>query len=201
MLKKSMLFTAVLALVLLLTVAQLALAQQDVAPAPTLSTPQQGTGGTQSPGGGEGQSTAPDPSGQNDAIRTKPAEAGAKSTPPNNSSGLLMHLNRNNELVIDCPAVSSALLANPGLTQPEQVGLQELSQLCASGGFPPTTNTNGGSGGGSTQPNSNGPTGTTQPQQSQGTSTTPANDGGSNAANPSGTPPSNPPQRSAAVYP
>lgn len=199
MLKKSMLFAAVLALVLLLAIAQLALAQQDMAPAPSLGTPGQDTGGTQSPGGGEGQSMSPDPSGHNDASQTQPA-AGAKGTPPNNSSGLLMHLNRNNELVIDCPAVSHALLANPGLTQPEQVGLQELSQLCASGGFPPTTNTNGGGGGGSTQPSSNGTTGTTQPQQSQGTST-PANDGGTNnAASPSGTP-SNPPQRSAGVYP
>src|SRR5215213_10947847 len=172
MLKKSMLFAAVLTLVLLLAIAQLALAQQDMAPAQSLNTPRQDTSGTQTPGGrggGEGQSTAPDPSGQNDASRSQPA-AGAKGTPPDTSSALLMRLNRNNELVIDCPAVSAELAqlkatpANAAQSQAALVGTEELSRLCADGGFPAATG-----GGGSTQPSSNGTTGTTQPQQSQDT--------------------------------
>jgi hypothetical protein len=161
-----MLLAATVALVLLLAIAQLAMAQQDMAPAQSLNTPQLDTDETQTAGGGEGegQSTAPDPSGQNEASQTQPA-AGAKGNPSDTSSDLLMQLNQNNKLVIDCPAVSDKLSqlkatpANDPQTQAALIGAEVLSQLCADGGFKPSNNageTNGSS------PNG---TGSTQPQQ------------------------------------
>ena len=162
-----MLLAAMVALVLLLAIAKLALAQQGGVPTRLVNTTQQDTGGTQS--AGEGQSTAV-PSGQNDASQTQPAP-GAKGTLPN-APALLMHLNRNNELVIDCPAVSDKLAqlkATPPNQEPQPqaqaalVGAEELSRLCADGGFRPSNN--GGEANGSS-PNG---TGSTQPQQSQRT--------------------------------
>ena len=186
MLKKVL--TVVATLGLLLATAQLALAQQDPTQ-PVQEAPQQNAGGTQ-PSGAVQQPAPADTAGQNQP------PTGSQS-PPSSATNTprFMSLDKNNQLVIDCPAVSNAL-ANPGLTQPEQVGLQEMSQLCANGGFAPTTNT---SGGGSNQPSSNGTGTTQQPQPSQSTST-PANNGGTNGASPSGTP-SNPPQQSVAAYP
>src|SRR5215213_8429825 len=163
-----MLLAAMAALVLLLAIAQLAIAQQDMAPAQSLNAPQQGTGGTQTAGGGggEGQSTAaPDPSGHDDAGQTQPA-AGAKGTTPSTSSDLLMQLNQDDELVIDCPAVADKLAqleatpANDPQTQAALVGAEELARLCADGGFKPSDNA--GEANGSSP---NGGTGSTQPQQ------------------------------------
>ena len=95
-------------LVLLLVTAQLALAQQDT------TTPSQYSGTPQQQ-------------------QTQPA-AGSQSSP--SDAGSSMHLNKNNELVINCPTVSS------GSTQTDQ----QAAQLCADSGYKPAT-----SSGGSTQ--------------------------------------------------
>ena len=93
-------------LVLLLVTAQLALAQQDTTtPSQTSGTPQQ--------------------------QQTQPA-AGSQSSP--SGTGASMRLNKNNELLIDCPTVSS------GSTQTDQ----QAAQLCADSGYKPA-NTSGGS--------------------------------------------------------
>jgi len=106
-------------LVLLLVTAQLALAQQDTTtPSQYSATPQQQyTSGAPSSTGGQ----------------TQPA-AGSQSSP--SAAGSSMHLNKNNELVINCPTVSS------GSTQTDQ----QAAQLCADSGYKPAD-----SSGGSTQ--------------------------------------------------
>lgn len=192
MLKKVL--TVIATLGLLLATAQLALAQQDTTQPVQEGPQQQNAGGTQPSGVVQQPTTPADTAGQNPG-QNQPS-LGPQSPPSSTTTTpKFMSLDKNNQLVIDCPAVSNAL-ANPGLTQPEHLGLQELWQLCANGGFAPTTNTNGG---GSNQPGSNGPAPTPQPQQSQSAST-PAGDGGTNGASPNGAP-SNPPQQSVAVYP
>ena len=95
--------------VLLLVSAQLALAQQDTTtPSQTSGTPQQ-----------QYASDTPTTGGQ-----TQPA-GGSQSSP--SDTGSPMHLNKNDELVIDCPTVSS------GSTQTDQ----EAAQLCAASGYKP----------------------------------------------------------------
>ena len=113
--KKQLIALAII-LVLLLATAQLALAQQDTTtPSQTSGTPQQ-----------QSTSDTPTTGGQ-----TQPA-AGSQSSP--STTGAPMHLNQNNELVIDCPTVSS------GSTQTDQ----QASQLCADSGYKPA-NSSGGS--------------------------------------------------------
>jgi hypothetical protein len=183
MLKKVMALVAIL--VLVLATAQLALAQQYPTP-PVQETPQQrDTSGTQPTGAG--QTTPADTAAGQSPGQDQPA-TGSQSSP--SPAAGLMSLNQNGQLVIDCPAVSNAL-AQPGLTQTEQVELQELSLLCADGGFVPANS------GGGNQPSPNGTDATQQPQQSQDTST-PSDGGGNNGLGPNDTS-SNPPQRSVAA--
>ena len=94
-------------LVLLLVTAQLALAQQDT------TTPSQYSGTPQQQ-------------------QTQPAAGGSQSSP--SGTGASMRLNKNNELIIDCPTVSS------GSTQTDQ----QAAQLCADSGYKPA-NSSGGS--------------------------------------------------------
>jgi hypothetical protein len=184
MLKKVMALVAIL--VLVLATAQLALAQQYPTP-PVQETPQQrDTSGTQPTGAG--QTTPADTAAGQSPGQDQPATPGSQSSP--SPAAGLMFLNQNGQLLIDCPAVSNAL-AQPGLTQTEQVELQELSQLCADGGFVPANS------GGGNQPSPNGTDATQQPQQSQDTST-PPDGGGNNGLGPNDTS-SNPPQRSVAA--
>ena len=171
-------------LVLLLASAQLALAQQY--PTQSMQAPQQqDTGGTQPTGAGQPTQAAPagQPAGQN-AAQNQPATGPQNSTPSSND---LTHLDPNNNLVIDCPAVSNRLAqleaASPG-TDPQTLSaltqVEELSRLCGDGGFNPS---NGGGANNnnneSSSPNGTGPTQQSQ-QQSQGTST-PSNGGGNNS--------------------
>ena len=162
MLKKATILATAIAL--LLATAQLALAQQDTVGTPTA---------------GEGQTTPADTSGQNPS-QTQPA-VGSQDSP--SSVAGLMHLNKSNELVVDCTAVSNELAqlqaapANDSQSQAELVGAENLSQLCAESGFTPS------SGGGGTGSGLDG-TGSTPPQQSQSGST-PSNSEGNNGSNPS----------------
>ena len=136
-------------LVLVLAAAPLALAQQ------------QGTGINQSVR--DAQVTGPNNSApQYTDPQTQPTGGGSQSSPSLTAG--LMSLDQNNQLVIDCPAVSNAL-AQPGLTQTEQTQLQDLARLCSDSGFAPAT------GGGGTQPSSS-DTGSTQPSQAQATHVT-----------------------------
>jgi hypothetical protein len=190
MLKKVMALVAIL--VLVLATAQLALAQQYPAQPvqqPVQETPQQrDTSGTQPIGAGQ-TTPADTPAGQSPG-QDQPATPGSQSSP--SPAAGLMFLNQNGQLLIDCPAVSNAL-AQPGLlTQTEQVELQELSQLCADGGFVPANS------GGGNQPSPNGTDATQQPQQSQGT-LTPSDGGGNNGLGPNDTSSNPPPQRSVAA--
>ena len=114
MLKKAIILASALALLLAST--QLALAQQDAQPTQVQATHQdisgmqQGTGGpqtagdTQAPPAGASQAAALDPSPQNMIPDTPPAG-------PDHSA--LMHLNKDNELVVDCAAVDEALSQRP----------------------------------------------------------------------------------------
>jgi ABC-type oligopeptide transport system substrate-binding subunit len=136
-------------LVLVLGAAPLALAQQ------------QGTGINQSVR--DAQVTGPSNSSPQYADpqytdpRTQPTGGGTQSRPSPTAG--LTSLDQNNQLVIDCPGVSSAL-AQSGLTQAEQTQLQDLERLCTDSGFTPASS------GGGTQPSSS-DTGSTQPSQSQ----------------------------------
>ena len=145
-------------LVLVLGAAPLALAQQ--------SSGTQPAGGAQLPASHQTQPT-------NSSTQPAPGSQQGSLSP---TAGL-MSLNRNNQLVIDCPAVSKAL-AQPGLTQAEQTGLQDLAQLCKVGGFAPANSGEGN------QPSSNG-TGSTPPQQSQ-SATTPTNTMGNSGSSMNG---------------
>jgi hypothetical protein len=179
MLKKVLILASVVALVL--ASAQLALAQQDSQPGQVQATHNdvsgmQGTGGsqtagdTQAPPEGASQAAALDPSPQNMIPGTAPAGP---------DHGALMHLNNNNELVVDCTAVDGALsrrqqsapTSTDSQSQAELTGLQELSQLCAESGFSTSTSPTAQP---QQQPQQSGsttsPTGTssTQPQQNIG---------------------------------
>jgi hypothetical protein len=89
---------------------------------------------------------------------TQPAARGTQSTPSATSG--LTSLNQNNQLVIDCPGVSNALAqSSSGLTQTDQSQLQRLERLCTDSGYAPAD-----SGGGGTQPSTNG-TSSTQGSQ------------------------------------
>lgn len=102
-------------LVLLLVTAQLALAQQDT------TTPSQTSGAPQQ----QYASDTPTTGGQ-----TQPA-GGSQSSPSDAGSPML--LNKDNQLVIDCPTVSS------GSTQTDQ----EAAQLCAASGYNPADSSGG----------------------------------------------------------
>ena len=136
-------------LVLVLATAPLALAQQ------------QGTGINQSvrdaqvagPNNSAPQYTDP----QYTDPQTQPTGGGSQSSPSPTAG--LMSLDQNNQLVIDCPAVSNTL-AQSGLTQAEQTQLQDLARLCADSGFVPASSGEGN------QPSSS-DTGSTQPSQTQ----------------------------------
>jgi hypothetical protein len=190
MLKKVLILASVLALVL--ASAQLALAQQDAQPAQVQATHQdmsgtQGTGGPQTTG--DTQTTPPTGASQAAALDPSPRSmipdappAGASQAAGTNHDGL-MHLNNNNELVVDCAAVDEALsqlaAINDNLAQPQGTppptdlrsqaaltGLKELSQLCADSGFVPASS-------GRAAPSTPSPTDaspTTQPQDSGSTS-------------------------------
>jgi hypothetical protein len=176
MLKKAIILASALALLLAST--QLALAQQDAQPTQVQATHQdisgmqQGTGGsstagdTQAPPAGASQAAALDPSPQNmipDAPPVGPDRRGA-----------LMHLNKDNELVVDCQALSDRLasLQQAGETADPQAQSQlalaeSLLQLCEANGFTP-------SGSGGTAPVGQDDTaGSTQPQQGGGTPPSP----------------------------
>ncbi len=175
MLKKVIILASVLAL--LLASAQLALAQQDAQPTQAQASHQdirgmQGTGGpqtasdTQAPPAGASQAAALDPSPQNMIPDTPPAGP---------DHGALMHLNKDNELMVDCAAVDEALSQRPQgapsptdlRSQAELMGLEELSQLCAESGFVPVSS-------GSTAPSTTtNPTGSssTQPYRNAGGTT------------------------------
>jgi hypothetical protein len=127
-------------LVLVLASAPLALAQQEMGET-------QNTGTSQYPASDQTQSTD-----------TSTQPAGGTQSRPSPTAGLTS-LDQNNQLVIDCPGVSSAL-AQSGLTQAEQTQLQDLERLCTDSGFTPASS------GGGTQPSSS-DTGSTQPSQSQ----------------------------------
>ena len=150
-----LLLTAIVSLALVLIIAQLALAQQYTTQ-PNMSSTQ--------PTGAEQTTPAAAPTGQN-PIQNQPA-TGSQNSPA--SSNNLMHLDPNNHLVVDCPAVSDRLTqlqATQG-TNPQSaalVGAQELSGLCADGGYTPS---NGGEANGSS-PNT---TNSTQPQSQPATS-------------------------------
>lgn len=176
MLKKVLILASVVALVL--ASAQLALAQRDSQPGQMQATHQdtsgmQGTGGPQT--GGDTQAPPAEPS-QAAALDPSPQNMIPGTAPTGPDHGPLMHLNNNNELVVDCAAVDDALSQRqqsaPQSTdlqsQAELTGLQELSQLCADSGFVPVS-------GGSAAPSTTSPTSTspsTQPQQS-GSTTSP----------------------------
>jgi len=186
MLKKVMALVAIL--VLVLATAQLALAQQYPTQTPVQQTPQQQDTASGAQPTGAGQTTPVDPAAGQNPGQNQPA-TGSQS-PPSPAAGLML-LDQNNQLVIDCPAVSSAL-AQPRLTQTEQVELQELSQLCADGGFVPANS------GGGNQPSPNRTDATQQPRQSQGASM-PSGGGENNGASPNDTASNPPPQQSVAV--
>jgi hypothetical protein len=140
----------VTALVLVLTTAQLALANQP--------TGQQDTGGTITT---QGQNAMPDPAQQGAGQNQQPA-GGTQSSTPN--ADHLTRLNEHNKLIINCPAVSKRLaqfnqLGDTRTTDPqaqsELARVNELAQLCADGGSTPT-----GSGG--NEPTSSNNTGSTQ---------------------------------------
>ncbi len=123
MLRKMTILAATL--MLLLAAAQLALAQQDT--------------GTSQPVQDE-QATAP---AQQDASQTQPAGE-AQAAPPNLDG--LMRLNENNNLVVNCAAVSERLgqlqqlrdaQANDPQFQSVLAQAETLAQLCASNGFVP----------------------------------------------------------------
>ncbi len=126
MLRKMTILAATL--MLLLAAAQLALAQQDT--------------GTSQPVQDEQATAAPDPA-QQDASQTQPAGE-AQAAPPNLDG--LMRLNENNNLVVNCGAVSERLgqlqqlrdaQANDPQFQSVLAQAETLAQLCASNGFVP----------------------------------------------------------------
>ena len=186
MLKKVMALVAIL--VLVLATAQLALAQQYPTQTPVQQTPQQQDTASGAQPTGAGQTTPVDPAAGQNPGQNQPATG--SQTPPSPAAGLML-LDQNNQLVIDCPAVSNAF-AQPRLTQTEQVELQELSQLCADGGFVPANS------GGGNQPSPNRTDATQQPRQSQGASM-PSGGGENNGASPNDTASNPPPQQSVAV--
>jgi len=187
MLKKVMALVTIL--VLVLATAQLALAQQYPTQTPVQQTPQQQDTASGAQPTGAGQTTPVDPAAGQNPGQNQPATG--SQTPPSPAAGLML-LDQNNQLVIDCPAVSNAL-AQPRLTQTEQVELQELSQLCADGGFVAANR------GGGNQPSPNRTDATQpQPQQSQGASM-PLGGGENNGASPTDTAFNPPPQQSVAV--
>jgi len=157
-------------LMLVLVAAQLALAQQDT--------------GTTQPVQAE-QPPASDPAqqhqtGQQDASQAQPAGEGQASIP-----GLdgLMRLNENNNLVINCEAVSERLAqlnqlgqtqANDPQFQPALARIESLAQLCADSGFTPS-----GAGGSATP--------TTPADGGSTTPTTPPAEEASDTSNPSST--------------
>src|SRR5918998_1565669 len=139
MLKKVMALVAIV--VLVLATAQLALAQEYYPTQPVQETPQQRDTSRTQPTG-VGQTTPADTAAGQSPRQDQPATPAGWQSSPSPAAGLMSLNNQNGQLVIDCPAVSYAL-AQPGLTQTEQVELQELSQLCADGGFVPV-NSGGG---------------------------------------------------------
>ncbi|MDQ3835104.1 MAG: hypothetical protein M3315_16090 [Actinomycetota bacterium] len=160
MLKKVIVLTSILALVL--ASAQLALAQQDTQPA--------------TPPGGASQAALLDPSPQSMIPDTSPTSASQAAG--NNHNGL-MHLNADNELVVNCQALSDRLatLQQAGDTQTADPQLQSevalaegLLQLCQDKGFTPVDS------GSTATPSTSSPSdaGSTQPQQG-GSTPSPAN--------------------------
>lgn len=140
----------VTALVLVLTTAQLAMANQ--------TTGQHDTGGTITT---QEQSTPPDPAQQGASQNQQPT-GGTQSPTPNGDH--LTRLNEHNKVIINCPAVSKRLaqfsqLGDTQTTDPqaqsELARVQELAQVCADSGSTP-------SGSGGNEPTSSNNTGSTQ---------------------------------------
>ncbi len=139
MLKKITALVAVLSL--LLAASQLALAQQNTDQTQGVEATFQATGGTQTTG--VDQTTGSDPQ-QQTASQDQPT---GEAQLPQPNQNRFVHLNANNELVIDCQALSDGLanLQQAGDTQTtdpqvqSQLALAEsLLQLCEANGFTPS---------------------------------------------------------------
>jgi len=132
MVKKVVILATALALVL--AVAQVALAQQNPDQIQT-------TDDLQTTGGGEPSASRPSPpdQAQQDASQSPPSGAEPEAATANLDS--LMRLNKQNNLVIDCPAVADELTqlqgTSVGSPQDDKMlrQLKELSLLCTASGF------------------------------------------------------------------
>jgi hypothetical protein len=162
MLKKVVILAA--ALTLLLAIAQIALAQQD----PDQVQP---TDDTQTTGGEEPSASQPSSSdqGQQNASQPPSSEEAPQAAQANLNG--LMHLNKKNELIVDCAAVTGQLTQLQGTPVESKndkamlVQVADLSLLCNASGFTPASSAK--------VPDAADQNGTasTQPQQDEGTET------------------------------
>ena len=188
MLLKKMVVLALALAALLLVTAQLALAQQYAQPDQIEATHQDiNNTGTQTTGG-EQTAPPPDPAQQSGGSTTPSLGGSADQPSTGNNPNALMHLDENNELVVDCAAVDAALAQPQGQStstpsdlqsQAALTGLKELSQLCVDSGYTPANS--GSTPSSSTNPSGAGSTPSTSQTQQNG-----SGGGAPSLSNPSG---------------